>query len=137
MDRNLFALLEDLSVLRHLPTAILGLVVKYVILPPVQGRLVGHIALTSSDSGSGGHIINGGPFGDGGSAVTCSEATGELLVLDTCNNRVQVFSLADMSFIREWGTRGSEPGQFDTPRGICVDEKTGRVLVADCAGVPA
>jgi DNA-binding beta-propeller fold protein YncE len=54
---------------------------------------------------------------------------GNLYVLDTFNNRVQVLS-PDGAFLREWGEAGSEEGQLALPEGIAVDA-TGRVYVAD------
>jgi sugar lactone lactonase YvrE len=38
----------------------------------------------------------------------------------------------DGMFIKSWGTRGSAPGQFDTPHAIAIDSR-GRVFVADRA----
>jgi hypothetical protein len=37
---------------------------------------------------------------------------GRVYVLDAANSRIQVFS-ADGIYITQWGSRGSEPGQFD------------------------
>jgi len=45
------------------------------------------------------------------------------------NSRVVKFA-PDGRFLREWGTRGTGPGQFDLPHGIAVDAR-GRVYVAD------
>lgn len=46
---------------------------------------------------------------------------GTLYVADTGNNRIQKFD-SDGNFLREWGSHGSEPGQFDEPEGVAVDD---------------
>ena len=43
----------------------------------------------------------------------------EVLVIDTCNNRVQVFGL-NGSFVRQWGDKGYGVGQFHFPWGVAV-----------------
>ena len=45
------------------------------------------------------------------------------------NNRVVKFS-KEGRFIKEWGTTGSEPGNFSTPHDVAIDSR-GRVFVAD------
>jgi peptidylamidoglycolate lyase len=45
------------------------------------------------------------------------------------NNRVLKFA-ADGTFLLEWGSKGTGPGQFDLPHGIAVDA-SGRVFVVD------
>ena len=45
------------------------------------------------------------------------------------NHRVQKFT-SDGTFLTQWGSGGSGPGQFDWPRGIAVDG-SGNVYVAD------
>jgi tripartite motif-containing protein 71 len=49
-------------------------------------------------------------------------------VADSGNNRIERFAL-DGSEAMQWGTKGSEPGQFSYPRGIAADAS--EVLVAD------
>jgi DNA-binding beta-propeller fold protein YncE len=49
-------------------------------------------------------------------------------VADTSNHRIQVFD-ADGRFRRGWGSFGTEPGQFNEPWGLAVDESY--VYVAD------
>ncbi|KAI9433767.1 NHL repeat-containing protein [Russula earlei] len=45
------------------------------------------------------------------------------------NSRVVKFSPSGQ-YLFEWGTKGSKPGEFHIPHGICLDEK-GNVYVAD------
>jgi DNA-binding beta-propeller fold protein YncE len=55
---------------------------------------------------------------------------GDIFVADGYgNSRVVKFS-KDGKFLKEWGKRGSAPGDFHTPHSIAVD-KQGRVYVAD------
>ncbi len=56
---------------------------------------------------------------------------GEIFVMDGegPNNRVVKFS-REGRFIKEWGTTGSEPGNFSTPHDVAIDSR-GRVFVAD------
>ena len=49
-------------------------------------------------------------------------------VADAGNHRIQVFD-ADGRFLRGWGSFGAEPGQFNEPWGLAVDESY--VYVAD------
>ncbi|MBI3694770.1 MAG: hypothetical protein HY238_08025 [Acidobacteria bacterium] len=58
--------------------------------------------------------------------------SGEFYVSDGYgNSRVAKFS-ADGKFLLDWGSKGDQPGQFDTPHGIALDAQ-GRVYVADRA----
>lgn len=118
---ELFEVLQDLVILRILPVVLLKIVAAYACIGPIQGRLV-------SKFGTGGKWR--GQFW-GPSSIVCSEASEELLVLDLGNARVQVFSLIDLSFVREWGSKGSGLGQFHYPYCICVDKRTGHVIVSD------
>jgi tripartite motif-containing protein 71 len=58
-----------------------------------------------------------------------TDASGNVYVTDTGNNRVQKFD-ASGHFTTSWGSFGSADGQFNTPLGIAVDG-SGQVLVAD------
>ena len=58
------------------------------------------------------------------------DAAGNIFVADAnANARVAKFD-KNGKFIRSWGSRGAEPGQFDTPNSLAVDAK-GNVYVAD------
>jgi len=56
---------------------------------------------------------------------------GLLLVADSSNNRVQVFSSDDGSFVSKFGEQGDQPGQFVNPDGITIDHDHDRILVVD------
>ncbi|HEY5947504.1 MAG TPA: peptidyl-alpha-hydroxyglycine alpha-amidating lyase family protein [Kofleriaceae bacterium] len=51
-------------------------------------------------------------------------------VSDGYNNSRVIEFASDGSFVREWGAKGSAPGQFDTPHGIALDAHR-NVYVAD------
>jgi len=55
---------------------------------------------------------------------------GDIYVADGHNNNRVVKFTKDGTYIKEWGTRGTEPGQFNVPHAIAVDSR-GRVFVAD------
>lgn len=57
------------------------------------------------------------------------DASGNVLVADTGNGRIEKFSPTGM-FVAGFGTKGIEPGQLAAPNGIAVD-RTGNVYVAD------
>ena len=56
---------------------------------------------------------------------------GDIFIADgeSANTRVVKYS-KDGKFIKWWGGKGAEPGQFNMPHSIAIDSK-GRVLVAD------
>ncbi|HKU40350.1 MAG TPA: peptidyl-alpha-hydroxyglycine alpha-amidating lyase family protein [Polyangiales bacterium] len=57
-------------------------------------------------------------------------ADGSIYVADGYGNSRVVQLDAQGNFVRAWGTRGSQPGQFDTPHSIALDAQR-RVYVAD------
>jgi len=60
---------------------------------------------------------------------------GLLLVSDTGNHRVQVFSCGDDgggSFVSKLGEKGSQPGQLEHPWGLAIDHDHDRILITDC-----
>ena len=59
---------------------------------------------------------------------------GLLLVSESGNHRVQVFSCDDDdggSFVSKFGEQGNQPGQLKFPRGIAIDHDHNRILVVD------
>ena len=57
------------------------------------------------------------------------DSSGNLFIADSGNNRIQEFT-GTGTFIREFGSPGSAPGQFNTPAGIALDS-SGNVYVVD------
>jgi len=55
---------------------------------------------------------------------------GTILVTDFFNNRIQAFT-RDGKFLFTFGSEGWEPGFFQYPHGIVVDEQTRFIFVAD------
>ncbi|MCL5745557.1 MAG: peptidyl-alpha-hydroxyglycine alpha-amidating lyase family protein [Acidobacteria bacterium] len=55
---------------------------------------------------------------------------GDIYVSDGYGNSRIVKFTKDGEFVRTWGTRGTGPGQFDTPHSVAVDRQ-GRVYVGD------
>ena len=53
-----------------------------------------------------------------------------LYVADTGNHRIQTLNSQGQP-MGMWGSRGTNPGQFENPSGIAVDRRTGNVFVAD------
>ena len=53
------------------------------------------------------------PFG------VCCDHDDLLYVCDRGNNRIVVIRLHDTSFVRQWGQKGHEAGQFDAPDFVC------------------
>ena len=61
--------------------------------------------------------------------VAVVPVTGEIIVADTQNHRIQVFR-GDGVFLRKFGSRGSGDGQLNSPVGVAVD-RVGQIIVAD------
>jgi len=57
---------------------------------------------------------------------------GLLLIVDSYNHRVQVFSSDDGSFVSKFGERGDQPGELYHPDGIAIDHDHDRILIVDC-----
>jgi len=58
-----------------------------------------------------------------------TDPSGRVFVTDTGNNRIQKFSSTG-TFIRKWGTFGTQNGHFDEPVGVAVGS-SGNVFVVD------
>lgn len=77
--------------------------------------------------------VGGQPAGKSGFAGTTDIAlapNGHLYISDGYGNARILEYTADGKRLREWGSAGSDPGQFRQPHGIAVDEE-GIVYVAD------
>jgi DNA-binding beta-propeller fold protein YncE len=97
------------------------------------GRGAGAAADAEAQAGRG----RGGPPGAGaqsdvfnGPTDVAWDAAGNIYVVDGYGNaRIAKFD-KNGKFIRSWGQRGLQPGQFNTPHGIAIDAQ-GLVYVAD------
>ena len=56
---------------------------------------------------------------------------GLLLVVDTENHRVRVFSCDGGSFVSKFGEEGDQPGQLQFPLAIAIDHDHDRILIVD------
>ena len=87
-----------------------------------------------SDSSRQASLVFGGEGGADGRFLRpwgiCCDRQGRLIVADRSNNRIQVFSQVDGSFLFNFGSQGNAPGQFDRPAGVASDAK-GRIIVCD------
>jgi hypothetical protein len=58
------------------------------------------------------------------------DADGNIYVLDSGNNRLQVFN-KNGDYLRTIGKKGQGPGEFDTPSFMNLDKETGNILLTD------
>ena len=84
----------------------------------------GYIGATNGASGSTNGQFNA-PFD-----VAISPDGGTISVSDSGNDRIQQFSTLDGSFLSEFGTNGTDVGQFNTPKGLVYDSQ-GDLYVVD------
>ena len=63
-------------------------------------------------------------------AIAYNGTNNKVYVCDTLNHRIAILN-HDLTLHDSFGSRGSDPGQFNTPEGISVYTK-GNVVVADC-----
>ena len=54
---------------------------------------------------------------------------GHIIVADSRNDRIQIFT-AQGVFVTKFGVKGSGPGEFDRPSGVCVSPD-GHIIVVD------
>jgi len=73
--------------------------------------------------------VSSGPFGLWGPRGIAVDSQGHVLVADTGNKRIIVYS-SDGIFISQFGGEGSAAGQFDEPVGLAFDTQ-GNLYVAD------
>jgi DNA-binding beta-propeller fold protein YncE len=79
---------------------------------------------------SDGHVLLTLPGMFNRPADVVTSANGDVFVADGhVNSRIVKFS-KDGRFLMSWGTKGSGPGELNTPHSIAIDSK-GRVLVGD------
>ena len=62
-------------------------------------------------------------------AVACNSRD-DIIVSDNQNHRVQVFDRSG-KFLLKFGSKGDQPGWFNCPWGVCVDERNDNIIVAD------
>lgn len=107
-------------------------------LPPMPAKLVGHQVFKFSPDGR--LLMTLGVAGGGAGAegfyqpndVVTDPANGDIYVAEGHggpNARIVVFD-GSGRYIREFGKKGSGPGEFDQPHGLAFDAK-GRLFVAD------
>jgi len=65
------------------------------------------------------------------SSLVFDHHRGLLLVADTWNCRVQLFSCDDGSFVSKFGEKGDQPGQFQHPWGLAIDYDHDRIFIVD------
>jgi tripartite motif-containing protein 71 len=83
----------------------------------------------TSGSGEGGFDFTTVGWGGYPEAAIAFAPDGTFYVTDIGNHRIQKFG-PDRGFLTAWGSKGTEPGQFDTPIDLVVDGQ-GRVYVLD------
>ena len=54
-----------------------------------------------------------------------------IIIADTENNRLVFLSSIDLSFLFSIGKEGSQPGEFNYPIGIAIDDDRHRIIVTD------
>ena len=89
----------------------------------------GKVLMTLGKAG----VAGSGPDTFNGACDVVVAPNGDIFVADghggDTNERIVKFS-KDGKFIKEWGKKGSGPGEFDTPHSLAMDSK-GRLYVAD------
>ena len=65
-----------------------------------------------------------------GIAVNTSTVSGRVYVVDTFNNRIQYFDASGV-YAGQAGEYGFDPGKFNFPQGIAIQQGSGKVYLAD------
>jgi len=102
--------------------------------PPVPGApAVGPTAPGGAAGGGGGEAFNTGPFAMFNRETDVAwDPAGNIFVSDGYNNKRVVKFDKTGNFVKAWGSRGHEPGQFEDVHTIQVDHQ-GNVYVGDRA----
>jgi DNA-binding beta-propeller fold protein YncE len=53
-----------------------------------------------------------------------------LFVCDSDNYCIQLFNAMNVAFLKSYGSKGSDDGQFDSPTGICISP-SGQIIVSE------
>jgi sugar lactone lactonase YvrE len=84
----------------------------------------------------GGHIGEAGPGGSGNgefstpNGVAIEQASGDVYVVDTGNNRVEKFEASGV-YLSQFNGATTPAGSFSSPTAVAVDQTTGDVYVVD------
>lgn len=76
-----------------------------------------------------GESSSSGDYGFGGLSGIALDSSSNVYVADGFYNRIKQFSSAG-TFVRTWGTYGSDDGSFKTPKGVFIDDAD-KVYVSD------
>jgi hypothetical protein len=77
----------------------------------------------------GGEGAGNGQFA-GALGVAVDQGSGDVYVVDSGNDRVQVFSAAGV-YVSQFGLAGAGAGQLSDPQGVAVEQALGNVYVSD------
>lgn len=89
----------------------------------------GDLLMTLGSPGKASRKLSGIPF-NRPTHVAVNKQTGDLFVSDGYGNPTIHRYSQDGDYLASWGTSGTDPGQFNIPHNIAIDD-TGMVYVAD------
>jgi RHS repeat-associated protein len=118
-----------------LPSSVLHKIVVQVTAVNAAGTGAASSAATSSVAAPKYYFYQFGSEGSGngqfkGPAGTAVDASGNIWVADSGNNRIEKFEALG-KFLASYGTAGSGNSQFKNPTGLAINPSTGKVYVAD------
>jgi tripartite motif-containing protein 71 len=89
------------------------------------------LAATAPAQGAPGDFLTdwGTQYSFNNPSAVATDSAGNAYVADTMNNRIQKFDSSGR-LLTQWGSGGSDDGQFSMPGGVAVDD-SGNVYVAD------